>query len=102
MKIKLTGVIEREGDLYVSICPELNIASQGASIREARANLAEALELFFECADDEEIRQSLPAVAFDSSPKKFSNQWAKTVADIGRPVGASGEVYLTPIEVAHG
>jgi len=102
MKIKLTGVIEREGDLYVSICPELNIASQGASISEARANLTEALELFFECADDEEIRQSLPAQTCDYSLRKFSSQWEKTVADIDRPVGSSGEVYLTPIEVAHG
>lgn len=102
MKIKLTGVIEREGDLYVSICPELNIASQGASISEARANLAEALELFFECADDEEIRQSLPAQTCEAPLKQFSSQWAKTVADIDRSAGASEEVYLTPIEVAHG
>jgi len=102
MKIKLTGVIEREGDLYVSICPELNIASQGESISEARANLAEALELFFECADDEEIRQSLPAQTFDSALQQFSSQWEKTAADIDRPLSASDEVYLTPIEVAHG
>jgi predicted RNase H-like HicB family nuclease len=33
----------------------LDIASQGTSIEEARKNLLEALELFFEVADPSEI-----------------------------------------------
>ena len=45
--MKLTAIIEREGDGYVSLCPELDIASQGGSVEEARDNLREALELFF-------------------------------------------------------
>ena len=49
---QLTGVIEREGDGYVSLCPELDIASQGESIDEARRNLVEAVELFFDTAAD--------------------------------------------------
>jgi predicted RNase H-like HicB family nuclease len=52
---QLTGIIEREGDGYVALCPELDIASQGSSIEEARKNLLEALELFFEVADPSEI-----------------------------------------------
>ncbi|MCL6614534.1 MAG: type II toxin-antitoxin system HicB family antitoxin [Firmicutes bacterium] len=56
---KLTAIIEREGDGYVSLCPELEIASQGSSIEEARNNLREALELFFECASPEEVQQRL-------------------------------------------
>ena len=47
---QLTTLIEREGDMFVSLCPELDIASQGDSVEEARANLIEALELFFEDA----------------------------------------------------
>ena len=47
---QFTAVIEREGDGYVALCPELDIASQGDSIEEARRNLQEALELFFETA----------------------------------------------------
>ena len=43
----LTAIIEREGDGYVSLCPEVDIASQGATVEEARDNLREALELFF-------------------------------------------------------
>ncbi len=59
MKRDLTAIIEREGDGYVSLCPELDIASQGASIEEAKDNLREALELFFECASPEEIETRL-------------------------------------------
>jgi predicted RNase H-like HicB family nuclease len=69
----LTAVIEREGDGYVSLCPELDIASQGDSVEEARANLQEALELFFETASEEEIRSRL-----------------------------SGEIYVTSLEVGVG
>ena len=57
--MKLTAVIEREGDGYVSFCPELDIASQGESIESARDNLREALELFFESASREEVKQRL-------------------------------------------
>lgn len=57
MRKQLTAIIEREGDGYVSLCPELDIASQGATIEEARDNLREALELFFESASPDEIAQ---------------------------------------------
>ena len=53
-QLRLTAIIEREGDGFVSLCPELNIASKGASIEEARSNLVEALSLFFETADPSE------------------------------------------------
>ena len=57
MIYKLTAIVEREGDGYVSLCPELDIASQGDTIEQARDNLKEALELFFETASPEEVRQ---------------------------------------------
>jgi predicted RNase H-like HicB family nuclease len=57
--MKLTAIIEREGNGYVSLCPELDIASQGNSIEQARDNLREALELFFDTASSEELRQRL-------------------------------------------
>jgi len=50
MTRRLTALIEREGDGFVALCPELDIASQGDSLEEARDNLREALELFFETA----------------------------------------------------
>ncbi len=51
----ITAVIEREGDGYVAVCPEFGIASQGDTIEEARANLTEAITLFFEIAAPSEI-----------------------------------------------
>ncbi|HEX4964676.1 MAG TPA: type II toxin-antitoxin system HicB family antitoxin [Thermoanaerobaculia bacterium] len=57
MHRQLTAIIEREEDGYVSLCPELDVASQGDSIEEARDNLREALELFFETASAEEIKR---------------------------------------------
>ena len=61
---RLTAIIEREGDGYVSLCPELDIASQGDSLEEARANLIEALTLFFETADASEVAQRLHSDLF--------------------------------------
>ena len=55
-KLKFTAIIEREGDGYVSMCPELDVASQGATIEIARDNLREAVGLFFETASPEEVK----------------------------------------------
>jgi predicted RNase H-like HicB family nuclease len=57
---KLTAIIEREGDGYISLCPEVDLASQGDNIEEARQNLIEALELFLETADPSEVKNRLP------------------------------------------
>jgi predicted RNase H-like HicB family nuclease len=56
-QVQLTAIIEREGDGYVALCPELDVASQGESIESARNNLQEAVELFLETADPREIEQ---------------------------------------------
>ncbi|PSJ74365.1 type II toxin-antitoxin system HicB family antitoxin [Sphingobacteriales bacterium UPWRP_1] len=58
-QIDLTAVVEREGDGFVALCPELDIASQGDTATEAKQNLIEALELYFECASDSEIQTRL-------------------------------------------
>ena len=68
-----TAIIEREGDGYVAFCPELDIASQGDTVEQARINLREAVELFFETAHPEEVGSRL-----------------------------RGEVFVTQIEVARG
>jgi predicted RNase H-like HicB family nuclease len=70
---RLTAIIEREEDGYVALCPEVDIASQGDSVEEARANLKEALQLFFETASTNEISRRL-----------------------------SGEVFVTQVEVSVG
>ena len=59
MNERLTAIIQREGDGYVALCPELDIASQGMSVSEARENLKEAIELFCEDAPAEELQRRL-------------------------------------------
>lgn len=61
---RMTAIIEREDDGYVALCPELDIASEGASIEEARANLVEALTLFFETASPSEVNRRLRGEVF--------------------------------------
>ena len=57
MRRQLTAIIEREGEGYVALCPQLDIASQGDTIDEAKRNLREAIELFFETASPQEINK---------------------------------------------
>lgn len=73
MRYKLTALIEKEDDGYVALCPELDIASQGNTVEDARKNLEEALSLFFESASPQEVKERL-----------------------------SQEVYITPVEVTVG
>ena len=73
MTRQFTAIIERDGNGFVALCPELDIASQGDTIEEARSNLQEALELFFEAASPEEIDRRL-----------------------------GGEIYVTRVEVTVG
>jgi predicted RNase H-like HicB family nuclease len=60
----MTAIIEREDDGFVALCPELDIASQGPTIEEARANLVEALTLFFETASPSEVAGRLHSEVF--------------------------------------
>ncbi len=61
---RVTAIIEREDDGFVALCPEFDIASQGGSIEEARANLIEALILFFETASPSELTRRLHGELF--------------------------------------
>ena len=73
MKRTLTATIWREEEGFVALCTELDVASQGDTVEEARANLLEAVELFFETAHPNEIAERLNA-----------------------------EIYITPLEVEIG
>ena len=75
-QVRLTIVIEPEGGAFVARCPEVDVASQGRTLAEARDNLREAVDLFFECADADEVRDRL--------------------------TGAAGQVVVEPFEVTVG
>jgi len=63
----LTALFTREDDGFVALCPELDVASQGATVEEAKANLREAVELFFECASEAEVGKRMATESFISS-----------------------------------
>lgn len=73
MTRNFTAIIEREDDAFVALRPELDVASQGTAVSEARVNLQEAVELVLETASPAEVQRRL-----------------------------KGEVYVTQIEVAFG
>ena len=75
----MTAIIEREGNRFVALCPELDIASEGASIEEARTNLIEALALFFETASASEVARRLRSEVF--------------VTQVEVPVWVSSEIF---------
>jgi predicted RNase H-like HicB family nuclease len=58
--LELSAVVRREGRIYVALCPEFDVASQGKSVEEALRNLKEALELYLE---DEDVEKSYDADA---------------------------------------
>lgn len=62
----LTATIWRENDGYVSLCSELDIASQGDSVENARNNLREAVEVFFEAAPPNENADRLNSEVYIS------------------------------------
>lgn len=78
MKRRLTAIIEREDDGFVALCPELDVASQGSTVEEARENLVEALTLFFETADASER---------DADASEIDRRW-------------QSELFVTQVEVA--
>ncbi|BFU89262.1 MAG: hypothetical protein NTAFB01_04490 [Nitrospira sp.] len=59
-----TAIVEKEGTGYVVLCPEFDVASQGDTVESATANLKEAVELFFECADPAEVERRLHTQIF--------------------------------------
>ena len=70
--MKLSAILQKEGDWYVSLCPELDIASQGKTVEEAVSNLQEAVELYLE-DEDVTVPDSTPIVTmFEVSYDKAS------------------------------
>ena len=65
--MKLTAIITREGKAFVSLCPELDIASQGSTVSDARKHLEEAVQLFFETASEKELDVRLKDEVYISS-----------------------------------
>jgi len=57
--MNLSAIVTKEDKQYVALCFELNIASQGKTESEALSNLKEAVELFLEAEDSQEVISTL-------------------------------------------
>lgn len=51
--VEFSAVVWREEGIYVALCAELDVASQGKNVEESLVNLKEALELYLEDEDVE-------------------------------------------------
>jgi len=67
MNRTFTAILIREDSGFVALCPELDVASQGDTVEDAKANLREAVELFFECASEQEINERLSSESYVSA-----------------------------------
>ena len=76
-----TAIVEKEGESYVALCPELDVASQGETVPSATANLEEAVELFLECADPAELTRRLHTQVFITPLR--SGQWVSSASSPG-------------------
>jgi predicted RNase H-like HicB family nuclease len=65
--MQLTAILRQEGDLVSSLCPELDIASEGRTLEEAKQNLQEAVELFLEVAAPEDLSRLSHGSSFITS-----------------------------------
>ena len=54
-RIGFSAVVFPEGKTYTSWCPELDVASQGKSMKNALSNLREALALHLKCLPKNEL-----------------------------------------------
>jgi predicted RNase H-like HicB family nuclease len=64
-RILVRAEVFREGDLYVGICPDLDVSSYGETVDQARASLQEALGAFLEeCESMGTLVQTLQEAGF--------------------------------------
>ena len=74
---QLTATIWREGEQYVSKCPELGVASSGDTAEEAMEALREAVELYLENARELGLLDDLEPTL--TAPRRFSAPLEVTV-----------------------
>ena len=75
----VTVVIKKEQGKYTSWCPELDVASQGETLEEARMNLQEAVELHVETMiDNGDLQELLEKAGFESKDLKKEVLLSKT------------------------
>ncbi|MBZ5513872.1 MAG: hypothetical protein LAN62_03325 [Acidobacteriia bacterium] len=77
-QFEFTGAIFKEGKRFVSLCLELDVASQGRTAREAKRMLADAVSLYLETCFESNIPYLRP-VPREEDPRLHPS---KDVVDI--------------------
>ena len=72
-QFEFTGAIFKEGKRFASLCLELDVASQGRTIREAKSMLAEAVEVYLETCFESNLPYFRP-VPRDEDPRINPNE----------------------------
>lgn len=79
-KLILHGLIEKENGLYSALCLELDVASQGRTVTEAKKNLREAVEIYLEDVTEvKDEKDFIPRPAPRSEWIKFFKAEAKAL-----------------------
>lgn len=58
----LTGLLKKAGKYYVALCLELNVASQGESIEEARRMLQDACDEYLAYIKEQKLEHEMQPV----------------------------------------
>lgn len=82
--IHLSAEVKQEGRIYVALCIELDIASQGSSVEEAFDNLDRAIKLWLDTASAKEIERRLPP---NHPPKVYRTCFEVPYGQAASPVG---------------
>lgn len=88
MKFRLTEEIWKEGNMYVSYCPELDISSCGNNIEQAKKNLQEAIQI--------NIEETKKMGTFE----KFFDEYGLEIGDNQTYRVRKELIGFTPIEIA--
>ncbi len=81
INLKFEAVITKEDDIFCSLCIDLNVASEGETIEEAKKNLIEAVNDYIEIA----IENNLPIM--------------RKVSDVNNPILTTPEEVIEKFSI---
>ena len=73
-QIEFDGIVFKEGEIFISYCPKIDVSSCGNTVDEARTNLKTAVRLFLEEAAK---MGTVEDILIESGYKQINlNRWA--------------------------
>ena len=84
--IQLTVDIVQEDNVWTAICRDIDVASQGATIEEAKKNFHEAITLWLDTASEEEVQATLPPWTYGQQ-ERYTTQVEVQYGQAQNPIG---------------